>query len=171
MPKIYLIDVTNLDGVQTAKLLLSKLEKTMIKIYLNEKGIFQSEFGFPTTRHESLYLQANLELAEMGVLQPIRLGGWIRAIVSDVETSFKLVPNIRHLNLSISTSDQMINSKFHGRTKKDDIINDMHEAVDAGRALGIETLGGNAEGASRTALHFLVKHVLSSQHQGACRLR
>ena len=101
-------------------------------------GVFQSEFGFPTTRHESLYLQANLELAEMGVLQPIHLEGWIRAIVSDVETAFKLVPNIRHLNLSISTSDQMISGKFQGRKTKHDITNDMVEAVDAARALGRE---------------------------------
>jgi len=53
MPKIYFIDVTNRDGLQTAKLGLSKLEKTLINIYLNEIGVFQSEFGFPTTKHES----------------------------------------------------------------------------------------------------------------------
>ncbi|MDI6815283.1 MAG: homocitrate synthase, partial [Dehalococcoidales bacterium] len=152
MPKIYLIDVTNRDGVQTAKLGLSKLEKTLINIYLNEMGVFQSEFGFPTTRHESLYLQANLELAEMGVLQPIRLGGWIRAVVSDVKTAFELVPNLRHLNLSISTSDQMINAKFRGRKTRVDIINDMVEAVKAAKALGAETIGVNAEDASRTDL-------------------
>ena len=91
MPKIYLIDVTNRDGVQTARLGLSKLEKIFINIYLNEIGVFQSEFGFPTTKHESLYLRANLELAEMGVLKPIRLGVWMRAIVGDVEAAFKLI--------------------------------------------------------------------------------
>ena len=128
MPEIYLLDVTNRDGVQTAKLGLSKLEKTMINIYLNEMGVFQSEFGFPTTRHETNYLRANLELAEIGVLKPIRLEGWIRAIVEDVETAFQRIPNINHLNLSISTSEQMINGKFQGRKKKDDIIKDMTEA-------------------------------------------
>ncbi len=85
MPAIYIIDVTNRDGVQTAKLGLSKLEKTIINLYLNDMGVFQSEFGFPTTRHETNYLNANLELAEMGILEPIRLGGWIRAITQDVE--------------------------------------------------------------------------------------
>ena len=40
MPNIYIIDVTNRDGVQTAKLGLSKLEKTMINLYLNEMGVF-----------------------------------------------------------------------------------------------------------------------------------
>src|SRR4030066_108407 len=144
MPKIYLIDVTNRDGVQTAKLGLSKVEKTLINIYLNNMGVFQSEFGFPTTRHETNYLQANLELAEMGVLKPIRLEGWIRAIVEDVENSFQQVPGIKHLNLSISTSDQMIDGKFQGKKGKKDIIKDMTEAVTAARAHGAETIGVNA---------------------------
>lgn len=171
MPKIYFIDVTNRDGVQTAKLGLSKIEKTLINIYLNELGIFQSEFGFPTTRHESRYLQANLELAEMGVLSPIRLEGWIRAIIGDVETAFRLVPNIKHLNLSISTSSQMINGKFQGRKKKEDIINDMTEALDAARAAGAETVGVNAEDASRTDLEFLIKFGMAAKEHGADRLR
>jgi len=171
MPKIYLIDVTNRDGVQTAKLGLSKIEKTLINIYLNEIGVFQSEFGFPTTRHESNYLQANLELAEMGALQPIRLEGWIRAIVGDVETAFKTVPSIRHLNLSISTSDQMIDGKFQGRKKRGDIINDMVEAVEAARALGAESIGVNAEDASRSDVNFLIKFGLAAKEHGADRLR
>ena len=171
MPKIYLIDVTNRDGVQTAKLGLSKLEKTMINIYLNEMGVFQSEFGFPTTKHESNYLQANLELAEMGVLKPIRLEGWIRAIVADVEATFKLVPNIKHLNLSISTSDQMIQGKFQGRKTRDDIIDDMTQAVDAAWAHGAESIGVNAEDASRTELDYLIKFSKAAKEHGANRLR
>ena len=171
MPKIYFIDVTNRDGVQTAKLGLSKLEKTMINLYLNEMGIFQSEFGFPTTRHETLYMQANLELAGMGVLQPIHLEGWVRAIVDDVRKAFTLVPGIRHLNLSISTSDQMINGKFQGKKTRDDIIQDMVEAVDAARALGTESIGVNAEDASRTDLKVLTKFGLAAKEHGADRLR
>jgi len=171
MPKIYLIDVTNRDGVQTAKLGLSKLEKTLINIYLNEMGVFQSEFGFPTTRHESNYLQANLELADMGVLKPIRLEGWIRAIAGDVEATFRQVPGIKHLNLSISTSDQMISGKFQGRKKKSDIIEDMTKAVTAARTHGAETIGVNAEDASRTAPKFLTEFGLAAKEHGADRLR
>jgi len=169
MPKIYLIDVTNRDGVQTAKLGLSKLEKTMINYYLNEMGIFQSEFGFPTTRHESHYLEANLELAAMGVLKPIRLEGWIRAITEDVETAFKLLPKIRHLNLSISTSDQMLKGKL--KKTRDDVIKEMVGAVDAARALGAESIGVNAEDASRTDLDYLIKFGLAAKEHGADRLR
>ena len=42
----------------------------------------------------------------------MRLEGWIRAMVADVELAYKMVPGLEHLNLSISTSDQMINGKF-----------------------------------------------------------
>ncbi len=171
MPKIHFLDVTNRDGVQTAKLGLSKLEKTLINIYLNEMGVFQSEFGFPTTRHESLYLRANLELAAMGVLKPIRLSGWIRAVVSDVENTFKIVPEIRHLNLSISTSHQMIYGKFQGRKSDDKIIEEMTNAVDAARKYGCETVGVNAEDASRTDLKYLIKFGLAAKAHVADRLR
>ena len=171
MPKIYLLDVTNRDGVQTAKLGLSKLEKTMTNIYLNEIGVFQSEFGFPTTKHESRYLKANLELAEMGVLKPIRLEGWIRAIVDDVELTFERVPGIKHLNLSISTSDQMIMGKFQGRKTHADVINDMTAAVDAAWARGAESIGVNAEDASRTDLDYLVEFGLAAKEHKATRLR
>jgi len=180
MPKIYLLDVTNRDGVQTARLGLSKLEKTMINIYLNGIGVFQSEFGFPTTRHEYRYLNANLELAEMEAevgapawlkLKPIRLGGWIRAIVADVELAFERVPGIKHLNLSISTSDQMINGKFQGRKNRDDIIKDMTAAVDAAWAKGAESIGVNAEDASRTDLDYLVEFGLAAKEHKATRLR
>ena len=74
-PKIYIVDVTNRDGVQTSRICLSKLQKTMINLYLNDFGTFQSEFGFPLTHHDTNYLNANLELAAKGVLSPIRLGG------------------------------------------------------------------------------------------------
>jgi homocitrate synthase NifV len=169
--KIYIIDVTNRDGVQTAKLGLSKLEKTMINIYLNEMGIFQSEFGFPTTHHESLYLQANLELAEMGILSPIRLGGWIRAAAGDVEKAFNLVPNMKHLNVSISTSDQMIHGKFRGKKNRDDIIASMVESVEVAKTYGVESIGVNAEDASRTDLKFLIRFGQKAKEHGAHRLR
>jgi isopropylmalate/homocitrate/citramalate synthase len=170
-PKIYLLDVTNRDGVQTAKLGLSKLEKTIINMYLNEMGIFQSEFGFPTTRHEARYLEANLEMAEMGLLKPMRLEGWIRAIVADVKTAFKFVPNIKHLNLSISTSEQMLKGKFRGKKTWDDLIKEMTDAVDAAKAMGAESIGVNAEDASRSDLGFLVKFGLAAKEHGAARLR
>jgi isopropylmalate/homocitrate/citramalate synthase len=171
MAKIYLLDVTNRDGVQTARLGLAKLEKTMINMYLNEMGVFQSEFGFPTTRHEINYLNANIELAEIGVIKPLRLGGWIRAIPGDVETAYRNVPKIKHLNLSISTSDQMINGKFQGKKTRKDIIKDMTDAVDAARAHDSESIGVNAEDASRTDINYLIEFGLAAKEHGAVRIR
>jgi isopropylmalate/homocitrate/citramalate synthase len=171
MPKIYLIDVTNRDGVQTARLGLAKIEKTMINFLLNEMGVYQSEFGFPTTRHETNYLNANLELAEMGVLAPIRLSGWLRATKSDVELAYKLVPNLKYLNLSISTSDQMLYGKFQGRMTREDIIKSMVEAVKTAKDLGAEGIGVNAEDASRTEVGFLIDFALAGKEAGAERFR
>lgn len=171
MGKIYLIDVTNRDGVQTAKLGLSKLEKTMLNIYLNEMGVFQSEFGFPTTKHESNYLRANLKLQEMGVLHPIRLGGWIRATVEDVEKTFELVPEIKDLNLSTSTSQQMINGKFLGKKGENDVLTMAMESIDAARAHGARSVGINAEDASRTDIDFLLRFARAAKEHGADRVR
>ncbi|HDN97911.1 MAG: homocitrate synthase [Candidatus Omnitrophota bacterium] len=171
MNKIYIIDVTNRDGVQTAKLGLAKLEKTMINYYLNQMGIFQSEMGFPVTRHEINYLNANLILAEKKVLHPIRLSGWMRAIVDDVEVGFKNVPKLKHVNLSISTSQQMIMGKFQGRKSFKDIVKMMMDAVKLAKEKGAETVGVNAEDASRTDLDKLIEFSVKAKEAGADRIR
>jgi citrate (Re)-synthase len=171
VPKIYIIDVTNRDGVQTAKLGLSKLEKTMVNLYLSEMGVFQSEFGFPTTRHETNYLNANLALSAAGGLGPIRLEGWLRAITADVELAWHMVPGLKHVNLSISTSKQMIDGKFKGKKTCKDIVKDMTAAVDTAYRLGAETVGVNAEDASRTETDFLVEYGLAAKEHNATRLR
>jgi isopropylmalate/homocitrate/citramalate synthase len=170
-PKIYIIDVTNRDGVQTSRICLSKLEKTMLNLYLNEMGVFQSEFGFPVTRHETNYLNANLELVGRGAIAPLRLEGWIRAIREDVRTAFKLVPQIKHLNLSISTSDQMIIHKFQGKLDYASIITEMTEAVKEARKSGAESVGVNAEDASRSRMEYLIEFAQAAKAAGVNRLR
>ena len=168
--KIYIIDVTNRDGVQTSRICLSKLQKTMINLYLNEMGIYQSEFGFPVTHHETNYLNANLELAKMEVLKPIILEGWIRAIPKDVEKATKLT-KVEHLNLSISTSEQMIRGKFKGKFSKEHVIRVMSEAVDLAKEKGIRTIGINAEDASRTDMDYLIKFAKKAKEHGVQRIR
>ncbi|MGA1841865.1 MAG: homocitrate synthase [bacterium] len=170
MPRIYIIDVTNRDGVQTSRICLSKLQKTMINIYLNEMGVYQSEFGFPVTRHETNYINANLELAKMGVLKPIILEGWVRAIPEDVEQGTKLT-KVEHLNLSISTSEQMIRGKFKGKFSKEEVIREMTEAVDLAKKKGIKTIGVNAEDASRTDMDYLIRFAGAAKEHGADRIR
>jgi len=168
--KIYIIDVTNRDGVQTSRLGLAKLQKTMINMYLNDMGVYQSEFGFPVTHHETNYINANLELAKRGALRPIVLEGWVRAIREDVVKATKLT-NVKHLNLSISTSDQMINGKFKGKFTKKDVIKAMVKAVRTAKKRGIKTIGVNAEDASRSDMGYLIEFALAAKDAGADRIR
>jgi len=170
MPKIYLVDVTNRDGVQTSRLGLAKLQKTLINVLLNKMGVYQSEMGFPVTRHEINYLKANLALAKKGVLTPIILSGWMRATKGDVDEASKNVP-IEHINISISTSDQMITGKFLGKLTRQDVTKSMLEALKTARSAGIKTVGVNAEDASRTDLDYLVEFALAAKENGADRIR
>lgn len=171
MKNIYLIDVTNRDGVQTSRILLSKLAKTMMNVYLDEMGIYQSEIGFPTLKHETNYINANLELAKKGVFKNLHLEGWCRAVPEDIELTFKNCPDIKHLNISISTSDIMIDGKFQGKKTWKDVMQSMVEALKVAKDHGAETVGVNAEDASRTDTDKLIEFALKAKEHGADRFR
>ena len=173
MPKkyIYFVDVTNRDGVQTSRLGLAKLQKTIINLMLDDIGITQSEFGFPTTKHEINYLNANLELVDRGVISKTRLSGWMRGIESDVLLSFQNVPRLKHVNLSVSTSDQMIKGKFGGKKTREDIIESTNKAVDAAVACGALSIGVNAEDASRSDINYLIEFAKEAKKHGAQKFR
>ncbi len=170
-PKVYLIDVTNRDGVQTSRICLSKLQKTMLNVYLDQMGVLQSEFGFPLTHHETNYLNANIDLVRQGGLNSIRLGGWLRATEDDVKNAFKLVPGLEHVNLSISTSDQMIIHKFKGKLDHTSVIQEMKDAVAQARKHKVKSIGVNAEDASRTRMDYLIEFALAAKSAGADRIR
>lgn len=169
--KVYLIDVTNRDGVQTSRILLPKLSKTMLNIYLDEMGLYQSEIGFPTLMHEINYINANLKLAKAGAIKRLHLEGWCRAIPEDVELSFKNCPDIKHLNISMSTSEIMLRGKFQGKKTWKDILKTVSDAVKRAKNLGAETVGLNAEDASRTELDKLIEFVSVGKEAGADRFR
>jgi len=110
-------------------------------------------------------------LAEIGALKRIKLSGWLRALKSDVAEAFQLVPKLKHLNLSISTSRQMIEGKFLGKYQWEEIIAMMVEAVMAAREHGAVTIGVNAEDASRTELDRLIEFATAAKECGAERVR
>jgi len=169
--KIYFVDVTNRDGVQTSRLGLAKLQKTIINLMLDDMGITQSEFGFPTTKHEINYLNGNLELVERNVISKTKLSGWMRAIASDVELSFSNIPKLKNVNLSQSTSEQMINGKYQGKKTPQDIINLTCEAIECAVSKGAEIIGVNAEDASRSDIDFLIRFAKEAKRCGAKRFR
>ena len=168
---IWIVDVTNRDGVQTSRLGLSKLQKTMLNFYLNELGVAFSEFGFPTTNHETNYLNANLELVKQGIIDKTRLSGWLRAVEEDVNLAFKNVPGLQYCNLSMSTSDQMLAGKFSGKFNRKDIMNKAVRAVRLAKEKGALGVGVNAEDASRTDLDFLIEFAGAAKEAGAVRFR
>src|SRR5215813_12540039 len=90
MPRIYFLDVTNRDGVQTARVGLSKFGKTMVNFYLSRLGVAQSEIGFPFLFHEQPYVRAQQALARAGAFDGLRLSGWCRAVAADVEQAAPL---------------------------------------------------------------------------------
>ncbi len=169
MPVIHFLDVTNRDGVQTARTGLSKFGKTMVNFYLGKLGVAQSEMGFPFLFHEVPYIRANLALAQAGAFGPLRLSGWCRAVTADVDRAAPL--GLRHYNLSLSTSDQMIAHKFRGKLDRASVIREMTAAVTAARAAGAQTIGVNAEDGSRTDDGFLLEFALAAKQAGADRLR
>lgn len=168
---IKFVDVTNRDGVQTSRLGLAKLQKTIINIMLNDMGINQSEFGFPTTEHEKNYLNGNLMLVDRGAINKTKLSGWMRALASDVQKSFENVPKLQYVNLSQSTSNQMINGKYQGKKSKDDILKQTLDAINMAIEYNAQIIGVNAEDASRSDLDYLIKYANECKRYGASRFR
>ena len=169
MPQIHFLDVTNRDGVQTARTGLSKFGKTMVDFYLGRLGVAQSEIGFPFLFHEVPYVRAQIALAEAGAFGGLRLSGWCRGVPQDVEKALPL--GLSHYNLSISTSDYMIQNKFRGRLDRDAIIREMTAAVRTAKEGGAATVGVNAEDGSRTDDGYLAEFALAAREAGADRVR
>jgi isopropylmalate/homocitrate/citramalate synthase len=160
--------------VQTARTGLSKFGKVMVNFYLGRLGVAQSEIGFPFLFHEVPYVRACLALAEAGAFGDLRLSGWCRAVPADVEAAVAVRAGgagLRHYNLSISTSDQMIAHKFRGKLDRSAIIGEMTSAVAVAVAGGAETIGVNAEDGSRTDDGYLTEFALAARDAGASRVR
>ncbi|HPT64037.1 MAG TPA: homocitrate synthase, partial [Candidatus Atribacteria bacterium] len=72
---------------------------------------------------------------------------------------------------SISTSDQMIHSKFQEKMSRETVIKSMVEAVETAKACGAQGVGINAEDASRSDIDYLIEFALAGKEAGAERFR
>lgn len=170
MAKVHFIDVTNRDGVQAARIEMSKFQRTMVNYYLGQLGVYQTEFAFPFIWHEENYANANVELAAKGAMGDLILEGWCRAVIGDVQKSLQNT-RVKHLNVSVSTSDQMIDGKFRGKIDRQGVIAMMVDAVHAALEGGALTVGANAEDSSRSDMDYLVRFARAAKEAGACRVR
>ncbi|MGH3419649.1 MAG: homocitrate synthase/isopropylmalate synthase family protein, partial [Streptosporangiaceae bacterium] len=97
-----------------------------------------------------------------------------RAVPADVEAAVAVQANgvsLRHYNLSISTSDQMIAHKFRGKLDRAAIIEEMTASVAVARKAGAHSIGVNAEDGSRTDDGYLLEFALAAKEAGASRVR
>jgi len=139
-------------------------------------GVYQSEMGFPLSPHEASYINANVALTKENccddgpLIKRMQLSGWSRALASDVKIAQDRTA-VEHFNLSISTSEQMLQWKFRGKFSREDIIRMMVDSVVAAKQGGAITAGINAEDASRTDLDFLIDFAQAGKEAGADRFR
>ena len=129
------------------------------------------------------YVRACLALAEAGAFGDLRLSGWCRAVPADVESAVSVTGpdgrGLRHYNVSISTSDQMIAHKFRGKLDRAAIIDEMTASVAvarealgrAGGARDEHSIGVNAEDGSRTDDGYLLEFATAAREAGASRVR
>src|ERR1700753_3560841 len=141
----------------------------MVTFSLGRLGVAQSEIGFPFLFHEVPYVRANVALAEAGAFGDLRLSGWCPAVSADVAGAVPL--GLRHYNLSISTSDQMIAHKFRGRLNRSAIIGEMTAAVATARDGGAETVAGNAGDGPPPDDGFQLEFARAAGDAGASRIR
>src|SRR6266567_4961618 len=152
MPSIHFLDVTNRDGVQTARTGLSKFGKVMVNFYLGRLGVAQSEIGFPFLFHEVPYVRACLALAEAGAFGDLRLSGWCRAVPADVEAAVAVARDaLRRAGGAQGAGSIGVNAEDGSRTDDGYLLEFALAAKEAGasRVRYCDTIGGDSPGRIR----------------------
>ncbi len=135
---IHIIDTTNRDGVRTANLNLSPLQKTMINLQLNELGICESEIGVAVSRYQDNYINGNLRLQEIGVLTPIRLRGWINAMKTEEEAVTRT--KLKHVYLSVPSYAPLIRAHYGEGWDLERVIGEVCKAIGKAKKSGMESV-------------------------------
>lgn len=168
--KIHIVDTTNRDGVRTSRLCLSKLQKTMINIYLKELGVCESEFGFPSAKHEINYINANCKLHQMGILKPMQLRGWINAVRSELDEVLAHT-QVEHLYLSAQTYIPLVQSHYGQSWNLEKIVSEACHTVEKAKAAHIKTVAVGTSDASQTSDADLLLVARRVRDAGADRFR
>jgi isopropylmalate/homocitrate/citramalate synthase len=168
--EIHIIDTTNRDGVRTAELCLSPLQKTMINLQLNELGVAESELGVAATRYEFNYINGNCKLQELGELAPIRLRGWITAMRSEVAQVVKHT-RLKHLYLSVPSYSPLIQARFGKDANLESVIGEVCHTIDAAKQRGIETICVGKTDSARATDAELLMLAKKARDAGADRYR
>jgi isopropylmalate/homocitrate/citramalate synthase len=166
---IHIIDSTNRDGVRTANLNLSPLQKTMINLQLNELGVAESELGVAVSRYQDNYISGNLKLQELGVLSPIRLRGWINAMQDEEEAVTKT--KLKHIYLSVPSYGPLIRAHYGEGWDLERVVGEVCKAINRAKKAGMESVTVGLTDSARLPDEELVKAAQRFRDSGADRYR
>lgn len=160
--RVLLCDTTLRDGEQAPGVSLGLSEKEKIARILADAGIDELEVGVPAMGKAETRTISRLVALKL----PVRMITWNRAVMSDLQASYRT--GVEGVAISLSTSDQQIKHKL----KKDRawVLDQMGLCVlNAKKEVGYLVLG--LEDASRADPIFLAEILAEAQKLGVDRVR
>ncbi|WP_206811686.1 homocitrate synthase/isopropylmalate synthase family protein [Paradesulfitobacterium ferrireducens] len=159
---VWLCDTTLRDGEQAPGVAFSYREKKMIATRLAAAGIDELEVGVPALGSDELDLITKLAHLRL----PTRLSTWNRAVLSDLEASFRT--GVQGVGISIPVSDQHLQHKL--RKSRSWVLEKMGECVTLAKKEG-KYISLGLEDASRADLDFLLVIAEEAERLGIDRIR
>ncbi|EHQ91730.1 homocitrate synthase/isopropylmalate synthase family protein [Desulfosporosinus youngiae] len=160
--RVWLCDTTLRDGEQAPGAAFSFHQKEMIARALAEAGIDELEVGVPAMSGSETKMISQLVALHL----PVRLITWNRAVLSDLQASYKT--GVEGVAISIPASDQQIKNKL--RKNRAWVLEQMGQCIlNAKKEVGYIVLG--LEDASRAELGFLKEILAEAEKLGVDRVR
>lgn len=160
--RVLLCDTTLRDGEQAPGVAFGLPEKEMIARALADAGIDELEVGVPAMGEGEIKAISQLVALQL----PVRLITWNRAVLSDLQASYKT--GIKGVAISIPTSEQHIKHKL--RKDRAWVLDQMGQCIlNAKKEVDYIVLG--LEDASRAEFSFLSEILTEAQKLGVNRVR
>jgi len=160
--RVLLCDTTLRDGEQAPGVAFDLHQKGMIARALVDAGIDELEVGVPAMSGSETQTIARLVALQL----PVRLITWNRAVLSDLQASYKT--GVEGVAISVPTSDQQIKNKL--RRDRAWVLEQMGQCIlSAKKEVGYIVLG--LEDASRADFTFLAEILAEAEKLGVDRVR
>ena len=160
--RVLLCDTTLRDGEQAPGVAFGLPEKEMIARALTDAGIDELEVGVPAMSGSEIQTISQLVALHL----PVRLTTWNRAVLSDLQASYKT--GVEGVAISIPTSDQQIKHKL--MKSRGWVLDQMAQCIlNAKKEVDYIVLG--LEDASRADFSFLAEILTEAQKLGVDRVR